>query len=478
MSGRRRVATPGTDVDGAGANVANQEPNRWTTPVTTAALVAATFASTGSLQDAIVPDSDNSSVQQYVVIAMWFVIAGASYFRRAVLWLDSSVGLAVNMSLYALAIVSISWSDNPLDGAAKAVAMIVVIFCAYRLVKTTPMDEILECVIHGLFLLNGVSIFLCLFVPDVGLLKDSQHFAQWNGIFETKQSLGVAGALLLFLASYRLIEPPRRLYHGVAAATAIACVIGSGSRGGGALAVVAVLCVYLSGVSMRFTRLLAFAPFGMCLVASAIIVYFVLTGSAYLSIFGADLDFTERTFIWQHAISYFKNAPLLGHGLNGFWTIKEVQDIFLERHGWVLPNFHSGYILVFMETGAIGLIIFIAGHLLYGLRIFSMLRSGGALNRDIGVMLVYTCIIFFIDFTETFFLRSTNIVATLLTMGVFVTFSHRAGPGLRNSAPRRDWRAKSAPSFAGDGDTPARRRAPKSRPGARPRLADTNSRIT
>ena len=467
MSGRRRVATPGADGDGAGATVANHEPNRWTTPVTAAALVAATFLATGSLNDAIVPDSDNSNVQQYVVVAMWLVIACASYFRRAVLWLDSSVGLAVNMSPYALAVVSVVWSDNPLDGATKAVAMVLVIFCAFRLVKTSPMDDILEWVIHGLFALNAVSVFLCLFVPDIGLVKDAQHFAQWNGVFETKQSLGVAGALLLFMASYRLIEPPRRLYHGLAAAAAIASVVGSGSRGGGALAVVAVLCVYLSGVSLRFTRVLAFAPFVMCLVASAIILYFVLTGSQYLTIFGADLDFTERTFIWQHSISYFKNAPFLGHGLNGFWTIKDVQDTFFEKHGWVLPNFHSGYILVFMETGVIGLLIFIAGHLLYGVRIYAMLRGGGTLNRDVGVMLVYTCIISFIDFTETFFLRSTNIVATLLTVAVFVTFAQRGGGAVRSLAFRRDGRARSSPSFAAG-----------RRPGARPRLADTDSRIT
>jgi O-antigen ligase len=435
------------------------DPKHWTALTIKAAVVFITFFSNGNFHDKIIPDPENSNLQQYIVIIMWIAIVCASYFRRTTLWIDPTAGLFTGLAPYALALVSISWSYNPAESVSKGIAMCVVIFGAYRLVKTLAFDEIVECIIHGLFLLNALSVLLSLFVPDIGVLSDWQHPGQWNGIFVSKQTLGICGALLLFFSSYRLLNPPRRIYHGLAAAAAIACVVGSGSRGGGALAAVAVACIYLTGVSVSFARTLAFGPFVMSLLGAALIFYFVETGNIYLLAFGAEIDFTERTFIWQYALSYFKNAPFLGYGLNGFWTLKDVKDLFLERHGWFLDNYHDGYIAILMETGAIGLCIFIVGYFLYALRISGEIGRNGALDRNIALSLVYTCLIFFIDFTETFFLRSTNITSTLLVMSIFITFSRprlasarqsrtpirlaKSSRGAEISIPRRNWRARS-----------------------------------
>jgi exopolysaccharide production protein ExoQ len=418
--------------------------NHWTALITKAAIILITFFSNGNFQDKIVPDSANSSLQQYIVVVMWIVIGVTSYFRRPILRIDLTAGFLANFALYALALVSISWSYNPVESVTKGAAMCFVIFGAYRLVKTIPFDEIVECIIHGLFLLNASSVFLALFVPDIGILANWQHAGQWNGIFFSKQTLGICGALLLFFSSYRLLNPPRRIYHGVAAAMALACVIGSESRGGGAVAVLAVACIYLTGASMRFARILAFFPFVASLFGAALIVYFVRTGNLYLTIFDTDIDFTERTFIWQYALSHFKNAPLLGYGLNGFWTLKDVKDVFVEQHGWFLDNYHDGYIAIVMETGVIGFCIFVAGYFLYGLRIVREIRDRGALDRNVALTLVYCCLIFFIDFTETFFLRSTNITSSLLTICIFIAFSQsRLAPKTlvgTVAAPVRLWR--------------------------------------
>jgi exopolysaccharide production protein ExoQ len=418
--------------------------NHWTALVTKGAIILITFFSNGNFQDKIIPDSANSSLQQYIVVAMWIMIGGASYFRRTILRIDLTAGLLANFALYALALISISWSYNPVESVTKGAAMCFVIFGAYRLVRTTPFDEIVECIIHGLFLLNASSVFLALFVPDIGVLANWQHAGQWNGIFFSKQTLGICGALLLFFSSYRLLNPPRRIYHGVAAAMALACVIGSESRGGGAVAVLAVACIYLTGASMRFARILAFFPFVTSLFGAALIIYFVRTGNLYLTIFDTDIDFTERTFIWQYALSHFKNAPLLGYGLNGFWTLKDVKDVFVEQHGWFLDNYHDGYIAIVMETGAIGFCIFVASYFLYGLRIVGEIRDRGALDRNVALTLVYCCLIFFIDFTETFFLRSTNITSSVLTICIFIAFS-RSRLALKSlvrtsAAPARLWR--------------------------------------
>jgi exopolysaccharide production protein ExoQ len=429
----RSAAERGPDTDPSA-------PNHWTALVIKAAVILITFFSNGNFQDKIIPDSATSSLQQYIVIVMWIVIAGASYFRRSVVRIEMTMGFFANFSLYALALVSISWSYNPIESVTKGAAMCFVIFGAYRLVRTMPFDEIVECIIHGLFLLNASSVFLALFVPSIGILANWQHAGQWNGIFFSKQTLGICGALLMFFSSYRLLNPPRRIYHVIAALAGLACVIGSESRGGGAVAVLAVACVYLTGVSTRFAKILAFFPFVASLFGVALIFYFVRTGSLYLTIFDTDIDFTERTFIWQYALSHFKDAPFLGYGLNGFWTLKEIKDVFVQQHGWFLDNYHDGYIAIVMETGVVGFCIFLASYFLYGLRIAGEIRDRGALDRNVALTLVYCCLIFFIDFTETFFLRSTNITSSLLTMCIFIAFSRA------QRAPARAARTATAPA--------------------------------
>jgi len=48
----------------------------------------------------------------------------------------------------------------------------------------------------------------------------------------------------------------------------------------------------------------------------------------------------------------------MGFGLNGFWTDSNIYYQYQRLHGWVLDNYHSGYIAIIVETGIIGFILF------------------------------------------------------------------------------------------------------------------------
>ena len=172
----------------------------------------------------------------------------------------------------------------------------------------------------------------------------------------------------------------------------------------------------------------------MCLVCVALIAYFVETGNARLLLFGEALDFTERTFIWQHALSYYSAAPWLGVGINGFWTQPDVKALFIEHHRWFLNDYHNGYIGIAMETGAIGYALFSLSYLFYALDIGRSLRRGAALADEAGIALLYTCLMFFIDFTELVFMRSTNIAATMIAMCFFMAYAR--APRFAGDSPR------------------------------------------
>lgn len=407
----------------------------WTRDAIRWALTLLAFFANSNFHERMIPGGEDSVAQQVIILLMWSTIIVLSFLRRPVLAIDWTPGLWMSVLFYALAVISCLWTQDYV-GVSKSIAMTTSLLGAWRLTVSLPFDDIVECALNALMALSLASIGLALAVPDIGVLSDFQHPGQWNGIFITKQALGIAAAVQLFLAAYRLLTTRRRrAYYVSVALAAIVCALGAGSRGGGALAIVSVLCVFMTGRSVGFARTLAFAPTLMALVGVWLIWYMTTTGYAYIYAFDTAIDFTERTFIWQHALAHFSNAPWFGYGLNGFWGLKEVKDVFLEHHGWFLGNFHDGYIAIVMETGVVGLFIFIVSYLFYAARIQAQIDRSGELSRDIAFSLVFTCMIFFIDFTETYFLRSTNMLATFLMINIFIAFrklpARTAPPGPR-----------------------------------------------
>lgn len=98
--------------------------------------------------------------------------------------------------------------------------------------------------------------------------------------------------------------------------------------------------------------------------AGFVFLYFYSTGYDAIYLFDSTIDFTERTY----AISHFDHAPLLGFGINGFWTIPSIYDYFEQNHGWdgwVLDNYHSGYFAILIETGFLSYLLFAASVFLF-----------------------------------------------------------------------------------------------------------------
>ena len=81
---------------------------------------------------------------------------------------------------------------------------------------------------------------------------------------------------------------------------------------------------------------------GLLVVAN--VAYLVTTGNDSIRVFGYNVNFTERSFDWQYALSHWSERPYLGFGLNGFWTNPDIYKKYRRLHGWVLDNYHSGYI--------------------------------------------------------------------------------------------------------------------------------------
>ncbi|MHC2620531.1 exopolysaccharide production protein ExoQ [Bradyrhizobium huanghuaihaiense] len=378
------------------------------------------IASMGTLNTGLLP-AELTYLQQAVAILMWGVSIYASAFVRPRLRLQFNPDLIVLVAFYGFAVISVFWSSLNVAALMKSAALAMTTFGAFCLVTRIDIDEIVGATALGLFVLVAASAFFAVAVPDIGIDHSWMHSGQWQGIYESKQTLGFVGAYLMFFACYLKMRGQGWLAFLATFLLASTCVLASESRGAGAVALAACALLVTSMWSVTCMRLYAVLPFVMCLAAGALFLYFYTTGYDAIHFGDASIDFTERTFIWHYAISHFDDAPLLGFGINGFWTIPSIYDYFEQNHSWVLDNYHSGYITILIETGFIGYMLFTGSVLLFSNKMLHLISAQSIDRSHCALIIGFVVLSFQTNFTETTFLRSTMFTSVLLVGFFFAT---------------------------------------------------------
>ncbi len=381
---------------------------------------------------------------QVAAIGLWIALLMASFIPGMARSRPLTKGLVWPALLLGWVVVSPLWSDDPASGAAKALVFLLTSLAAWRMASVVTVKEMLACTFCTLLVLLALSLLLAVAVPDVGLLQhDWQHEGQWKGIFATKQGLGTVSAVFLVLAFLRLSHR-RNAFNLAACALGLICLVGSGSRGGGVMAAVAVTSLIAVRRSAKFAPLVTGILLLGLLLGILEVAYFSITGNSSIQVFGSDVNLTERTFIWQYAMGLWNDRLYLGFGLNGFWTSADILSRYLNSHGWVLDNYHSGYVAIAIETGLVGLVLFSAMALSLAPRLRFLLLHAQSNRLSLEMTAGYAIMFFTINLTETYFLRSTNFMAVLFSFLIIKTLGvpepSRAQPPVE---------AGTCPGFAG-----------------------------
>ncbi|KJC57090.1 ligase [Bradyrhizobium sp. LTSPM299] len=413
---RTQTETDWGAFDGATSPTRGIETQRVAKALINCSITINVIMSMGTFNAALLP-AEQTYLQQAVAMLMWGLLIYASAFVRPGLRLAFNPDSIAVVAFYVLATISVLWTNLGLAAIMKAAALAVTTFGAFCLITRADIDDIVKSTTQGLFVLVAASALCAVFVPDIGVDQSWMHNGQWQGVFESKQTLGFAGAYLMFFSCYRKLTGQGWLAFLFTFLLASACVIASESRGAGALALVACCLLFTSLWSIRCMKVYAVLPVVMCVMAGLLILYFYATGYDAIHLFDATIDFTERTYIWQYAIGHFDDAPLLGFGINGFWTNPAIYDYFEQNHGWVLDNYHNGYIAILVETGFLGYLIFTASVVLFSNKVLYLISTRAIDRAHCALIIGFVFLVCQTNFTETTFLRST-----MFTSVLFVAF--------------------------------------------------------
>ncbi|MCY1253778.1 hypothetical protein D9M68_148850 [compost metagenome] len=242
-------------------------------------------------------------------------------------------------------------------GMMRAVILLIVGTCYIR--KRMSTSEIVRTTVDVAGVIVLLSVVAALIFPFGS--AGGPHLGNWRGLFSHKNSLGEMSAFSLIITiSYAIGYKAYRLRYALYVLMAGICLVMSGSATSSGAALVVVGFV----LTIQFIARLPIGRFARSLFSIAFFLavgfgaYYILDSAVEL--FGRDLTFTGRTFIWLQYLEFAAERPFTGWG----WTASSNNEsIVLAVRDFTrlsyLRTTHSIYVQMAVDFGYLFAAIYI-----------------------------------------------------------------------------------------------------------------------
>jgi exopolysaccharide production protein ExoQ len=337
--------------------------------------------------------------------------------RSRLTWPPHIVWLAAYL---ALAGASTLWAFKPEISltrfATQTMMLISIILPAMVAARTSDlMRGVFFCFAFG-SIFNAVLICGGYSPP---LMADTGD-AGYPGYFTDKNTLGQFAALAILLSFYKFFHSGwQRALGLIVFITGIYLVFAAHSKAAlGCVLLAAILAklVLFIGKKMRVspTIVLITAPIWYAVLSRIVGDNLVNRISWYIF---QNYDLSARTVIWDFVNLEIAKRPLLGWGYRSFWLVGPDSPALVEAGGWVrvMPEAHNGYLDTILDTGHIGLVLFLVF-------ILTTLHAVGRVaDRDLARTWLLLSIALFnilVNFLESGWMRGGNALGLMFVLVV------------------------------------------------------------
>lgn len=264
-----------------------------------------------------------------------------------------------------LALGSSLWSQYPARSICYGALILVnIMFAFFVTERFTPESRMRLLMIVG-WIVVLASIGAALIFPGYGLdhrgVQDSA--GAWVGIFRHKNWCAI---MVAFLLSPALYLPVRSTIEKIEKASFVVLslflIYQTQSRTGWVVTIAMLSFFLCEKIVAAFSRRDRFAilAVGTALIIIICVLLWQFKGIIFI-VMGRDSSLTGRTGIWQLVFRSVMKHPLLGYGYNAFWNglQGESANVSLADH-WIVPAAHNGFLDLWLELGAVGLLLFAA----------------------------------------------------------------------------------------------------------------------
>ncbi len=352
--------------------------------------------------------------------------------------LQSSLVLA--LPLMTIALLSATWSANPVTSLFYAGMLSANILLGYALAQLVPPAQLLRIVGRVVLVLLFISLSLFLAIPE--LVSGSRYGGGWlsaeelHGVFGHKSDAGLYFALLLLLLASKSLalnfRPAVRI--GLAAVTFVGILLANSATALVSVLIFAPLSRLIRAVRSPGSMIAAVA---CVLIAFSVLVPFIDLGKG-VRVVGRDPELTGRHQIWAVAPEFIAARPVLGYGYAGFFEAGDdapAHELWQrsEFKWFKTPNLHNSALDVMISVGFAGLILYLA--VVAGA--FSIARNE-TIDLETRTTLVVFLMVFVLSSSFDFVLLRHNNFATMFLFYCLFA-SHRAyTPAYIKDSPSTD----------------------------------------
>ena len=364
--------------------------------------------------------SGESNIVTTSLFAWFLVVSVMVLVKRKLKWSSLTLKNKAVFLMYGYLLCSVFWSEKSFDSTKRLVKDFeTVLVGLILLTEINPADAIRAVYVRVSYILFPLSVVFIKYFPTIGREANKAGENMFTGVTTQKNSLGetvfVLGLFLLwdFVEIYK-----NKKRKGRQLQLAI--------RGGMLLMGVWLLKTCDSQTSMLCLALGAAIFWGAGRVLrmrkGKQVLIGALSGIALLAIADKTLNLSEkvivalgrnptltgRTDIWK-AVLEQQTDPVFGHGFEIFWDTERGKAVI---EGLMQINStHNGYLEMYVDGGAVGVLLLIFMMLVGGKRVIDRLFAKHPLGR-IGLVFWFLAILY--NFSETSYFRLDILWFTLL----------------------------------------------------------------
>jgi exopolysaccharide production protein ExoQ len=305
----------------------------------------------------------DNSLMDVFVSSVWYIIFFISLFfilMRARKLFEIIVNNKLLFCVILFTLLSIYWSAVRSVTLRHDISFLGTVCFTFYLTIRYSWQELMKLVLTTLSICIILSCFFILFVPQLG--TDSVYNGAWRGIFHHKNILGRISILsVLTWTWYISYNSKKKFISSLFIGVSFILLLKSSSTTSLLLTII-VIAIFPLYKFLRLKRMLSAAllMFGIPLI-SYVVFWFVKNYELIMNAMEKDVTLTGRTLLWQAIWKMVLEHPLFGYGFGAFWLGEDGPSAYIWSVTNWKPSFsHNGYMEIILQTGFIGLTLFIA----------------------------------------------------------------------------------------------------------------------